>query len=517
MTLPRLCCTLLLFSSLLTTRGLADNACAAFNLIEVSAALHGPGEIYSIHREMPEKKASFCVLKRAVGGPFADNAALHSAPGPELMFTISDPGAPSVVDLKIMDSGESVPSLGDRATIVTAPLNKTPGAPMTFIVLVISQSQSYVLIYEPAVADQQSREIAIQLAREVLLVRGGWLPSHPIAEQIISTDKAAAAQKPDSVELWNEIGALSYSITHFADARDAYLKITQLAPDDPGGYYGIALAAWWRSFRERTQRGAKLGLALTDETVLDPKYKDFCESFKKDLQAIIVEGFESAKKALQLRPDSSDYASYAYVLAKEKAATDCQDATALKADMTEAERLRQVATENKNAEASSGKKYVSKIFIGTLEPLPPPPPPPPSVAGAPGGTIGGVLGSVVSSAPADPSKVAQRVLVTSGVESGLLVTKVQPVYPPLARQARIQGTVTLQALISKDGDIENLQLISGHPMLVPAAIEAVRQWKYKSYLLNGEPVQVDTQIQVNFQLAPDPAGAALQPAPSAAH
>ena len=79
--------------------------------------------------------------------------------------------------------------------------------------------------------------------------------------------------------------------------------------------------------------------------------------------------------------------------------------------------------------------------------------------------------------------------------------RVQPNYPPLARQARIQGAVVLQAMISKDGNIENLQLISGHPMLAPAAIEAVKQWKYKPYLLNGEPVEVETQVQVNFTLA----------------
>jgi protein TonB len=87
------------------------------------------------------------------------------------------------------------------------------------------------------------------------------------------------------------------------------------------------------------------------------------------------------------------------------------------------------------------------------------------------------------------------------VVSGLLVKKVNPNYPPLARQARIQGVVLLQAQISKDGRIENLQLISGHPMLAPAAIEAVKQWVYRPYLLNGEPCEVDTQIQVNFTLA----------------
>jgi len=123
--------------------------------------------------------------------------------------------------------------------------------------------------------------------------------------------------------------------------------------------------------------------------------------------------------------------------------------------------------------------------------------------GVPGGSMGGVIGSVLSSTPVAVPHIAtpQRVRVSSGVVSGLLLRKVQPNYPPLARQARIQGVVVLQAEISKEGNIQNLQLISGHPMLAPAAIEAVKQWKYKPYLLNGEPVEVETQVQVNFTLA----------------
>ncbi len=123
--------------------------------------------------------------------------------------------------------------------------------------------------------------------------------------------------------------------------------------------------------------------------------------------------------------------------------------------------------------------------------------------GVPGGSMGGVIGSVLSSVSVAAPKMAtpQRIRVSSGVVSGLLLRKVNPVYPPLARQARIQGVVILQAQISKEGNIQNLQLISGHPMLAPAAIEAVKQWKYKPYLLNGEPVEVETQVQVNFTLA----------------
>jgi TonB family protein len=101
--------------------------------------------------------------------------------------------------------------------------------------------------------------------------------------------------------------------------------------------------------------------------------------------------------------------------------------------------------------------------------------------------------------------VAQRIRVADTIISQQIVTKVAPVYPPLARQARIQGQVILRVHISKSGDVENLQLVSGHPMLAPAAIEAVKQWKYRPYLLNGEPVKVETNVTVNFTLADKPA------------
>ena len=79
--------------------------------------------------------------------------------------------------------------------------------------------------------------------------------------------------------------------------------------------------------------------------------------------------------------------------------------------------------------------------------------------------------------------------------------KVQPTYPPLARTARVQGSVVLAAVIGKDGTIQNLHVLSGHPLLTQAALDAVRQWRYRPYILNGEPVEVDTQVTVNFTLS----------------
>jgi TonB family protein len=94
----------------------------------------------------------------------------------------------------------------------------------------------------------------------------------------------------------------------------------------------------------------------------------------------------------------------------------------------------------------------------------------------------------------------QRVRASDSIMQGLIIKKVAPVYPPVARQARIQGMVVLKVQISKTGDVESIQLFSGHPILAPSAIEAVKQWKYSPYLLNGEPVEVETNVTVNFTL-----------------
>ncbi len=103
-----------------------------------------------------------------------------------------------------------------------------------------------------------------------------------------------------------------------------------------------------------------------------------------------------------------------------------------------------------------------------------------------------------ASTPGDTT--VKRVRVSQGVSEGLLLRQIAPVYPPLARRNHVQGTVVLHALIGKDGRIENLTPVSGPKELIPAAVGAVEQWTYKPYMLMGQPVEVDTQITVNFAL-----------------
>jgi periplasmic protein TonB len=135
-------------------------------------------------------------------------------------------------------------------------------------------------------------------------------------------------------------------------------------------------------------------------------------------------------------------------------------------------------------------------------------PPAPEFSGGPGipgapGSGNGVFFSIgpgTTSMPILSPPPAVRPIRISRMMEGNLVHRVQPEYPPLARQARIQGTVVLRAIINREGRIENLQLVSGHPMLVQAAMDAVRQWRYRPYVLNDQPLEVETQITVNFTL-----------------
>jgi protein TonB len=124
---------------------------------------------------------------------------------------------------------------------------------------------------------------------------------------------------------------------------------------------------------------------------------------------------------------------------------------------------------------SVARDVLSRHSDTELPPSPPPLPPPPP-------------------AKADPIRVS------AGAQQAELVHQVNPTYPPLARQAHVQGVVVLEATISREGTIEGLRVVAGHPLLTPAAVDAVKQWKYLPTLLNGEPVEVITTVTVTFSL-----------------
>lgn len=168
--------------------------------------------------------------------------------------------------------------------------------------------------------------------------------------------------------------------------------------------------------------------------------------------------------------------------------------------------VKQVETDIVNNQLRTPTKIPKKVEMIKEEEAPPP-----QMAGVvggvpggvPGGSLGGVMGGIISSTPVAVPKVAvSRVRVSAGVTQGMKVRDVKPVYPQMAKVARIQGAVVLAAVIGKDGAIQNLHVVStASPLLNQSAIDAVKQWRYRPYILNGEPVEVDTTITVNFTLS----------------
>jgi protein TonB len=134
------------------------------------------------------------------------------------------------------------------------------------------------------------------------------------------------------------------------------------------------------------------------------------------------------------------------------------------------------------------------------------------IGGVPGGVPGGVLEVVIGSLPmaatppppppqkAELPKPVERIRIGGNIQAALLIHQIDPQYPLLARQAHVEGSVVLRAIIDRDGKVQNLVLVSGNPLLVQAAMDAVRRWVYKPTYLNGNPVEVLTEVSLNFHL-----------------
>jgi len=156
-------------------------------------------------------------------------------------------------------------------------------------------------------------------------------------------------------------------------------------------------------------------------------------------------------------------------------------------------------------------KVIPKQIAEVREEAPPPEPALSGVergvaGGVPGGQLGGVLGGILGAsrqvpAPAPPPRARKGPYRVGGkVQAPKLIYQVQPVYPPLAKQARVQGDVVLDSVIDQQGHVTQLKVVSGPPLLVESAMQAVAQWKYQPTLLNGQPIAVGMMVTVHFDL-----------------
>ena len=250
---------------------------------------------------------------------------------------------------------------------------------------------------------------------------------------------------------------------HFDDAETWYRRLLEMDASDKTALYSLGVIQWERFYPELMAARAKLGMRPEDPGPL----KD--AGIRADLRARfgrnVEDGLASLKRAVEIDPLYDDALAYMNLLYRERADYS-ETASDYKRDIETADALVTRALDARKQKAEIGNSYPT---------APPPPPPPPS------GT--------------------ERIRIGGNIQASKLISKQSPIYPPLAKQARVQGTVRYSVIIGKDGHVLNIQLVSGHPLLVPAATDAVKNWVYETTLLNGQPVEVITQVDVNFTLS----------------
>jgi TonB family protein len=257
-------------------------------------------------------------------------------------------------------------------------------------------------------------------------------------------------------------------------AREWNARLLAIDPLDKGAHYWAGVIVWNEFYPALMTARANAHMRAEDPGPLASG------AAKQELLVLYVpmvdDGIAHLRRAIEIDPQYDDAMAYLNLLIRERA--DLRDtAKQYKQDVQEADNWVQHALDAKRQSAQSARN---------APPPPPPPPREPSASGAAG---------IVNSGP--PNAVPQRIRISGNIQAANLIRKVDPVCPHLAEQARIRGVVKFTVIISKDGTLQNIEVVSGHPLLVPAALQAVKQWVYRPTLLNGAPVEVITQIDVN--------------------
>jgi TonB family protein len=258
------------------------------------------------------------------------------------------------------------------------------------------------------------------------------------------------------------IASLFLNQKKWDDAQVWYEKLVAVEPHNADAYYSMGFIAWSKWYPAYSKARADLGMRPEDPGPI----KD--AGVRADLMArygpVIESGLHALDKALEIRPEYDDAMAYMNLLVRERA--DLRDtAEECRRDVRIADAWVMKALATKKAKAGGGGGDRSA--------------PPPSRT---------------------DSVTPQRIRVSGDVVQRQRLRDVPPVYPELAKQARIEGVVRLAVVIDKQGRVSDIKVMSGHPLLIPAALEAVKQWEYNPTLLNGQPVEVFTEVSVPFVL-----------------
>jgi len=331
-----------------------------------------------------------------------------------------------------------------------------------------------------------------------------WLAQYRPGDQSEANKRIAASAtsafgkalqiQPDNKQAMESLASL-----HFARASSAYdlaeklyildesgrwfQKLIDYDPSHKVAYYNLGVIAWSKFYPELMSARARLGMRPEDPGPL--RDSSIRSELRSRMSHIVDDGIRHLERALQLDPAYDDAMAYLNLLVRERA--DLLD--------TVEEYTREVAIADQWVQrALETKKAKSQQISATLSGMPqrgpltggiyPPPPPPPP-------------------APPPPSieVLPQRITVGGGVQDHMLIERPIPAYPPEAKAAKVEGKVRMKVLILKDGTVGEVTLMEGHPLLAPTAIGTVKQYRYRPTVLNGAPVEVITQVDMNFTLA----------------
>jgi TonB family protein len=482
----------------------AVDACLVLNLMEIRATLRGPGVVVPVHPKTTQDHASLCAFARlSEAGSEEENLKRFQTEAPLVLSVgVVDNAGIRGFDFIKAEPGTAdteVPGVGDRAILRRAAKTEK---------LFVASGQTFLVlgIGGETIAGKREQDL-LELAREAVGTNfdGLMLTKYKIAEQALANDRETFEADPKNFAVF------LMAIKRYDEARTYNLRAEAANPYDAEVLYEQGVIDLQLTHQPRMRVRASLGLPPSQ-----PLTGSACTELRAANLEKVEEGIVALSKVLKLHPDADAAMFNLGLLYRERADYQCGDAEARAADLKAADDWSEkFTTTNK---ANRGTKISGSVLSFTMSPLqlPPPPPPPLPTNAQPGSQIGGAMGSIIGSTllVAPGSATPPRVNMAGFVTEGRLLTRVQPVYPPLARQARIQGTVVLKAIISREGSIENLTVVSGHPFLVPAALDAVKQWKYRPYFFNDEPVEVDTEISVNFALSSSVPPATSTNAPS---
>ncbi len=329
-------------------------------------------------------------------------------------------------------------------------------------------SQAAELFQQAVAADPNNLNAHLYLGTSYMSM---WIPG------AVSSDNAAMARLADTefkrvLEMDSNnttaiasLASLAYNSHQLDEAMDWYKRLAAVDPANKEAPYSMGVIAWAKWYPALMTARASVGMRPEDPGPLPEPARG---ELKAKYSSIIEEGMANLDRALALDPAYADAMAYMNLLIRERG-----DLRATReewaADKVVADGWVQKNLDTKKAKAQAGMAS-------------PPPPPGPSGGGG-------------------ESATPTRIRVGGVIQEAKLIKKIAAIYPPLAVQAQISGMVRFTVIIGKDGTLLNVQLISGHPLLVAAARDAVMQYVYKPTFLNGMPVEVLTQVDVNFTLS----------------